>query len=135
MMMMMRFNAWRLSATHAVKEVLVSEQCDTQSKLLAARTYHGKTYKAFLKILYDTLELREKLRTGDGEDALSPQRPDATNKRISYNIWAVEEEWVKFRTTLHSGHVPSHLTTLIQCPFFGLFPLDTRFVKGCPSGR
>jgi hypothetical protein len=115
--MMMMFNAWRLNATHAAKEVLVSEQCDTWSKLLAARTYYGKTYKAFLKILYDTLELPEILRSGDGEDALSPQRPYATKKRISYNMWAVEEEWVKFRTTLHSGHVPSHLTTLVQQKF------------------
>jgi hypothetical protein len=80
--MMMMFNAWRLNATHAAKEGLVSEQCDTRSKLLAARTYHGKTYKAFLKILYDTLELPEILRTGDGEDALPLQRPYATKKRI-----------------------------------------------------
>ena len=59
----------------------------------------------------------EILRSSESEDALSPQRPHATTKRVSYNMWAVDEEWVKFRTTKHSGHVPSHLTTLVQQKF------------------
>jgi hypothetical protein len=92
----------------------------------------GKTYKAFLEILCDTLELPEILRTGDGEDALSPQRPYATKKRISYNMWAVEEEWVTFRTTLHSGRVPSHLTTLVQQEFL---PTSASNVDQFASGQ
>jgi hypothetical protein len=33
-------------------------------------------------------------------------------------MWAEEEEeWVKFRTTPHTGHVPSNITTLVQQKF------------------
>jgi hypothetical protein len=117
--MLMMFNAWRLNSINAAKESIFSEQCVTRSKLLAARTYHGKTYIEFLKTLYDSLEMPEILRSGGVENAVavSPQRPYVTKKRVPYNMWAVDEEWVNFRTTQHSGHVPSHLTTLVQQKF------------------
>lgn len=115
--MLMMFNAWRLNAMNAARETTMSEQCDTRTKLLAARKYYGTTFKEFMKILFDSLQMPELLRNSESEDALSPQRPKATTKRVSYNMWAADEEWVKFRNTRHSGHVPSHLTTLVQQKF------------------
>jgi hypothetical protein len=50
-------------------------------------------------------------------DSLSPQRPRTTKRRITYNMWAADEEWIKFRTTPHSGHVPSHIPTLVRDDF------------------
>jgi hypothetical protein len=32
-------------------------------------------------------------------------------------MWATEEDWVKFRTTPHTGHVPSHIPTLVRDEF------------------
>ena len=33
-------------------------------------------------------------------------------------MWATDEEWIQFRTTPHSGHVPSHIPTLVRDDFF-----------------
>lgn len=32
-------------------------------------------------------------------------------------MWSTQEEWIKFRTTPHSGHVPSQIPTLIRDDF------------------
>jgi hypothetical protein len=120
--MVMIFNAWRLNAMHASSEFVLSEQCDSRKKLLAARSYHGKTYGDFVQLLYDELQMPTILRgAADIDDTMSPQRPKTTKRRISYNMWATEEEWINFRTTPHSGHVPSHIPTLVRDDFY-IFP-------------
>ena len=57
----------------------------------------------------------------DIDDAMSPQRPKTTKRRINYNMLATVEEWINFRTTPHSGHVPSHIPTLVRDDFY-FFP-------------
>jgi hypothetical protein len=32
-------------------------------------------------------------------------------------MWAEEDEWITFRTTPHSGHLPSHIPTLVEDAF------------------
>jgi hypothetical protein len=116
--MLMIFNAWRLNSMHAMSEFVLSDQCVSRKQLLAARSSHGKTYAAFLQTLFDTLEMPVLLRgVADINDSLSPPRPTTKKRRITYTMWCKEEDWIKFRTTPHSGHVPSHLPTLIRDEF------------------
>jgi hypothetical protein len=116
--MVMMYNAWRLNAMHASKHFVLSERCTTRKKLLAARAYHGKTFVAFLKTLYDTVEIPEILRVNDSmDDVGSPQRPHIGKGRVTYDMWAEDEAWVKFRTSPHPGHVPSNITTLVRQMF------------------
>jgi hypothetical protein len=53
----------------------------------------------------------------DVDDALLPQRPQLRKGSLTYDRWAEEDAWVKFRTTPHAGHVPSNITTLVQQKF------------------
>jgi hypothetical protein len=51
------FNTWRLNAMRVSSIFVVSEQCITRKKLLAARSYRGRTFVAFLKTLHDALKI------------------------------------------------------------------------------
>jgi hypothetical protein len=117
---LLTFNAWRLTAMHASSDFVLSDQCDSRKKFLAARGYHGKTYAEFLQSLYDNLQMPLLLRGGEEggiDDSMSPQRPTTKKSRISYHSWATEDDWINFRTTPHSGHVPSHIPTLVRGDF------------------
>jgi hypothetical protein len=106
-----------LEPISASSEIVLSDRCVTRKKFLAARTYHGKPFVEFLKTLYDSMEMPEILYGGQSsaiDDAMSPQQPQERKGRVPYDMWAEEEEWVKFRTVPHSGHVPSNIATLVQ---------------------
>jgi hypothetical protein len=51
--------------------------------------------------------------TAHMDDALSPPRPIPRKGKVMYEMWAKEDEWVQFRTTKHTGHVPSQISTLV----------------------
>jgi hypothetical protein len=114
--MMLLFNSWRLNAIHASYDSVLSERCDTRKKFLAARTYHGRTFVAFLKTIYDSLEMPNLLAGGTATvaDLLSPIRPKHSCRKVTYEMWSQEEEWVKFRTTPHPCHVPSNISILVR---------------------
>jgi hypothetical protein len=118
--MLMLFNAWRLNAMRTMSAFVLSDKCNSRKQLLAARNSKGKTYAAFLQMLFDKLEMPSVLRCGGTvgvDDLLSPQRPKTSKRRVTYNMWAEEDEWITFRTTPHSGHVPSHIPTLVEDAF------------------
>jgi hypothetical protein len=118
--MLMIFNAWRLNAMHAMSDFVSSQECASRKQLLAARTSKGKTYASFLQTLFDKLEMPVLLRDMEAtgiDDTMSPQRPKTSKRRITYEMWGRDEEWVAFRTTPHSGHVPSHIPTLVRDDF------------------
>jgi hypothetical protein len=101
-----------------MSEFVLSEQCNSRKQLLAARTSKGETYATFLQKLFVKLEMPAVLRVGEtANDAMSPQLPKTTKRKITYSMWAEKEEWIKFRTTPHSGHVPSHIPTLVVDAF------------------
>jgi hypothetical protein len=65
-------------------------------------------------------EMKEILRPGEIygiDDPQSPQRPQRSQLgrgKVTYNMWAEEEVWVRFRITRHPAHVPSNISTLVQ---------------------
>jgi hypothetical protein len=116
---MMVFNAWRLNTMYASSKFVLSDQCVSRKQLRQARYRQGKTYESFMKQLFDGLKLPPFLRHGETEiidDTLSPQRP-TTNKKVTYQMWAEDEDWVRFRTSAHSGHVPSNINQLVRQMF------------------
>jgi hypothetical protein len=92
--MLMLFNAWRLNAMRTMSEFVLSEQCNSRKQLLAARTWKRKSYGTFLQKLFVKLEMPAVLRVGEtasANDAMSPQRPKTTKRKITYSMWAEKE--------------------------------------------
>jgi hypothetical protein len=104
-----------LNTVHASSNFVLSESL---KELRQARYHYGKTYEQFLKITYDCLKLPVFLCQGETkiEDTLSPQRAQ-TERKITYKMWAEEENWVQHLTTAHSGRVPSNVTTIVRQMF------------------
>jgi hypothetical protein len=62
----------------------------------------------------------ETIRGGEIAGIDNPQSPNRhmlPKRRVTYDMWAEDEEWVQFRTVPHPGHVPSNITTLVQLKF------------------